>query len=102
MNSKSTRQLRRPPPLLPTVSAQRQRGAAAVFAVAAMIAGLAALLLGINVGMLYYAQRDLQRLAALAAAAGVETASGCVITTGTNTAGVPGSLALVQARRSEE
>ncbi len=63
-----------------------------------MIAGLAALLLGINVGMLYYAQRDLQRLAALAAAAGVEGASGCNITTGTKTAGVPGSLDAVTTR----
>ncbi|HWY25409.1 MAG TPA: hypothetical protein VNX47_10850, partial [Nevskia sp.] len=62
MNRKSIRQQRRPPPLPATVSIQRQRGAAAVFALAAMIAGLAALLLGINVGMLYYAQRDLQRL----------------------------------------
>ena len=57
---------------------RRQRGAAAVFGAVALIAGVIAMLLGINIGMLYYAQRDLQKLAVLGAMAGAQTASGCI------------------------
>lgn len=56
----------------------RQRGAAAVFGAVALLAGVIAMLLSINIGILYFAQRDLQRLAVLGAMAGVETASGCL------------------------
>lgn len=56
----------------------RQRGAAAMFGAVALLAGVIAMLLSINIGILYFAQRDLQRLAVLGAMAGVETASGCL------------------------
>lgn len=56
----------------------RQRGAAAVFGAVALLAGVIAMLLSINIGILYFAQRDLQRLAVLGAMAGVQTASGCL------------------------
>lgn len=56
---------------------QAQRGAAAVFATVALIAMIISALLGINIGRLYYAQRDLQKQASLAAMAGAQMASGC-------------------------
>ena len=71
---------------------QRQRGAAAVFAAVALIAMITAMLLAINVGALYYAQRDLQKQAALAAIAGAEISSGCL------NGGVPGGLTAVTAK----
>ncbi len=91
MNNKPSRQVLRARRRAGLSTPQRQRGAAAVFAAVAMIAGLAATLLAINIGMLYYAQRDLQRMATVGAMAGVQVSSGC-----RNPAdpGVPGSLAL--------
>lgn len=56
---------------------QRQRGAAAVFAAVALIAMIISMLLAINVGRLYYAKRDLQKQATMAALAGASLASGC-------------------------
>lgn len=55
----------------------KQRGAAAVFAAVALVAMLLSTLLSINIGRLYYAQRDLQKLATAGALAAVESASGC-------------------------
>jgi uncharacterized membrane protein len=54
-----------------------QRGAAAVFAAAALLAMIMSTLLALNIGRLYYAQRDLQKLATVGALAAVEAASGC-------------------------
>lgn len=54
-----------------------QRGSAAVFAAAALLAMIASTLLALNIGRLYYAQRDLQKLATVGALAAVESASGC-------------------------
>lgn len=59
-------------------SLRRQRGAAAVFAAISIIAGLIAAGLAIDLGRLYYAQRDLQRLANMAALDSVRIASGCM------------------------
>jgi uncharacterized membrane protein len=67
----------------------RQRGVAAVFTGIAILALLTSVFLGINIGQLYYAQRDLQKQATLGALAGVQVASGC------SGAGVPGTLANV-------
>ncbi|MHA7834173.1 MAG: pilus assembly protein TadG-related protein [Algiphilus sp.] len=55
----------------------RQRGAAAVFAAMALTALLAALALTIDIGRLYFAQRDLQNAANLAALDASRKASGC-------------------------
>jgi uncharacterized membrane protein len=71
---------------------QRQRGVAAIYAGVALIALVAALALAVDIGQLYLAQRDLQRLASNAAADAVRVASGCY----TN-AGVPGTLAAATA-----
>ena len=68
-----------------------QRGAAAVFAGVALVAMLISAGLAINIGQLYYAQRDLQKKAVLAAMAGAETASGCI------TGGIPAPLATVSS-----
>jgi uncharacterized membrane protein len=59
-----------------------QRGAAAVFAAAALLAMILSTLLALNIGRLYYAQRDLQKLAVMGALAAVESASGCSGTSG--------------------
>jgi len=55
----------------------RQRGAAAIFGGVAIVAAVIALLLGINIGNLYFAQRNLQKLAVIGAMAGVQISSGC-------------------------
>jgi len=55
----------------------RQRGAAAVFVAIAMTALLAGLALTIDIGRLYFAQRDLQNAANLAALDASRMASGC-------------------------
>ncbi|MGH8541775.1 MAG: pilus assembly protein TadG-related protein [Stenotrophobium sp.] len=55
----------------------RQKGAVAVFVAFAMIAIMAAVALSIDIGQLYYAQRDLQRLATLSALSAAQIASGC-------------------------
>lgn len=57
--------------------ARRQRGAAAVFAAISIIGGLIATGLAIDLGRLYYSQRDLQRLANMAALDSVRIAGGC-------------------------
>src|SRR5581483_1654213 len=92
MNGRSTWQRRRAQRIVPAAPAQRQRGAAAVFAAIAMIAALAAMLLGINIGMLYYAQRNLQKLAVVSALAGAQISSGC------RNGGVLGNTATVTSR----
>src|SRR5690606_20780764 len=56
---------------------RRQTGAAAVFAAIAAGAGLTALALAIDVGRLYAAQRDLQRIANLAALDAARVTGGC-------------------------
>lgn len=63
----------------------RQRGAAAVFAAIALVAGLSATFLAIDLGRLYYVQRDLQRMANLAALDAARMAGGCM--------GVPDNVA---------
>lgn len=55
----------------------RQRGAAAVFAAISIIAGLIAAGLAIDLGRLYFTQRDLQRLANMAALDSARIAGGC-------------------------
>ncbi|WP_420428241.1 pilus assembly protein TadG-related protein [Algiphilus sp.] len=55
----------------------RQRGAAAVFAAIALTALLAAMALTVDIGRLYFAQRDLQNAANLAALDASRKASGC-------------------------
>ncbi len=55
----------------------RQRGAAAVFAAVSMLAGLIAACLAIDIGRLYFAQRDLQRIASLAALDAARVVGGC-------------------------
>ncbi|MBX6420757.1 MAG: hypothetical protein IRZ06_07110 [Nevskia sp.] len=62
-----------------------------MFVAVALVALLTATLLAINIGQLYYAQRDLQKQAVLAALAGAKVGSGC------GNDGVPGSLAEVTA-----
>lgn len=64
------------PPLRPT--RQRQQGVAAIFAALSLVALMSALALGIDVGRLYLAQRDLQRLADLAAIDAARVAGGCL------------------------
>lgn len=59
-------------------SRQRQRGAAAVFVAISLIALLASVALAIDTGRLYNAQRNLQRLADLAAMDAARVAGGCL------------------------
>jgi len=79
-----------PRPSVPSPG-HRQRGAAAVFAAISLIAMLTMMALAIDVGRLYFAQRDLQRLANLSALDAARVASGC------SAEGVIGSLAAVSA-----
>jgi uncharacterized membrane protein len=72
------------------LGSRRQRGIAAVYAGVAIVALLASAALAVDVGQLYYAQREMQRSASLAALDGVQVASGCSLTSGT-----PGTLAQV-------
>ncbi|MGB0220088.1 MAG: pilus assembly protein TadG-related protein [Sinimarinibacterium flocculans] len=58
---------------------QAQRGATAVFAAAALVAMLTAALLAIDVGRLYVAKRDLQKLANVAALDASRLVSGCAV-----------------------
>jgi hypothetical protein len=76
----------------PAASRHRQRGVAAVFSAIAIVALFASLALAIDVGQLFYAQRDLEKEASLAAITGAQSASGCRAT-----AGVPANLAGVTA-----
>lgn len=57
---------------------RRQRGAVAITAAGAVLAGVVALALLVDLGTAYYAQRDLQRLANLAALDASRVASGCL------------------------
>lgn len=75
-------------PLRPYPGRQRQTGAVAVFAAIVMVALLSALALAVDVGRLYYAQRDAQRLADIAALDASRVVSGCASATG-----APGSKA---------
>ncbi len=77
MTIKPSRQTRRAGRRGVLAAPQRQRGAAAVFGAVALIAAVASLLLGINIGRLYYAQRALQQLAVMGAMAGAQISSGC-------------------------
>lgn len=79
-------------PFHPVPSRRRQRGAAAVSAAILMLALIALLALGVDVGRLYYGQRDLQRLANIAALDATRVLSGCASGTG-----VPGTEAQVAA-----
>jgi uncharacterized membrane protein len=56
----------------------RQRGVAAIFAAVSLVTLLAAVALGIDIGRLYFADRDLQRLADLAAIDGARVHSQCL------------------------
>jgi len=76
-------------------SPRGQRGAAAIFAALSLVALLSALALAIDVGRLYNAHRDLQRLADLAAVDGARVRSQCLGSAGIDevTAEVNASLA---------
>lgn len=65
----------------------RQRGAVGVFMIISLLLLVPILALAINIGQLYFAQRDLEKQATLAALSGVQVVSGCV------NQGVPGVLA---------
>lgn len=58
-------------------SSRRQRGAAAVFAAVAMITMLIAMMLAIEVGRMYFAHRNLQKMANLAALDAARLMGGC-------------------------
>jgi uncharacterized membrane protein len=57
-------------------------GVAAVYAAFSLIAGVSAMALAIDIGQLYYAQRDLEKLAGAAALDATRAASGCFVTGG--------------------
>ena len=57
---------------------KRQRGAAAVFVALSLTASLAALALTLDLGQLYFAHRDLQRMADMAALDASRAAGGCL------------------------
>lgn len=78
--------------LHPCAPRRRQAGAVAVFAALTLIALLSALALAVDVGRLYYAQRDTQRLADVAALDASRVVSGCA-----SSSGVPGSKAQATA-----
>lgn len=59
-------------------SRSSQHGAAAIFAAIGLVAGLAAAALAIDLGRLYYAQRELQRVANMAALDAARVAGGCM------------------------
>lgn len=69
----------------------RQRGAAGIFLVLSLLLLVPILALALNIGQLYYAQRDLEKQATLAALSATQMASGCA------NGGVPTSLAQVSA-----
>jgi len=92
MKSRPSRQVQRARSRTGLSTPRRQRGAPPQFGAVAMIALIISLLLGVNIGMLYYAQLDLQKQATLAAIAGAQVGSGCL------NGGVPGTLAEVTAQ----
>lgn len=61
-----------------TGSPRRQRGVAAIFAAVSLVTLVSALALAVDVGRLYYANRDLQRLSDLAAIDGARVQSQCL------------------------
>ncbi|MBA4284126.1 MAG: hypothetical protein C0434_01155 [Xanthomonadaceae bacterium] len=69
----------------------RQRGAAGIFLVLSLLLLVPILALALNIGQLYYAQRDLEKQATLAALSATQVASGCA------NDGRPGLLAAVTA-----
>jgi uncharacterized membrane protein len=83
-------------PKAPAVGLHHQRGAAAVFAAISILAGLIAAGLAIDLGRLYFTQRDLQRVANLAALDSVRVAGGCLGDDGID----PAAVALTEARES--
>lgn len=83
MNARLARPTRR------HASPHRQRGVAAVFAGIAMLTLIPVMALTIDIGQLYYAQRDLQKLATVAALDAARAESGCYL----GGDGTPGSLA---------
>ena len=56
----------------------KQRGAAAVFVAISLLAGLLGVALAIDLGRLFFAQRDLQRMANMAALDAARVGSGCL------------------------
>jgi uncharacterized membrane protein len=71
---------------VPRPAVLRQRGAVGVFMIISMLLLVPIMALALNIGRLYYAQRDLEKQATLAALSGVQVVSGCV------NQGVPGLL----------
>jgi len=69
----------------------RQRGAVGVFMILSLLMLVPVLALLLNIGQLYYAQRDLEKQATLAALSATQIASGCA------NDGTPGLLAAVTA-----
>lgn len=69
----------------------KQRGAAGVFMAISLLLLVPILALAINIGQLYYAQRDLEKQATLAALSATQVASGCA------NDGTPGLLPAVTA-----
>lgn len=78
---------------------RHQRGVAAITVSVILVMLVALLGVSIEVGRLYYAQRQLEKLATLAALDAARAASGCArnLQTGTAGTGVPGTLAQAQA-----
>lgn len=70
---------------------RHQHGAVAVFVAISLVAILAAVALSIDIGRLYFAQRDLQRLAVLGALSAAQQVSGCA------NDGVPGGQSDAEA-----
>ncbi len=70
----------------------RQRGAVAVLTAVSLLMLIPVLALAINIGQLYYAQRDLEKQATLAALSAVQISSGCVGGTG-----LPATMAAITA-----
>jgi uncharacterized membrane protein len=70
----------------------RQRGVVAVWVALASVALITATFLAIDTGRLYYTQRQLQKLANLAAVAGAQVASGC---SGPEADGTAGNLSVI-------
>lgn len=71
----------------------RQRGAAAVLTAVSLLLLVPVLALTINIGQLYYAQRDLEKQATLAALSAVQVSSGCA----NNGGGLPADFDTVRA-----
>jgi uncharacterized membrane protein len=65
-------------PLAPRIIGSRQRGAVAIWIAVSLVALISATFLAIDTGQLYYAQKQLEKSATMAAIAGAQIASGCV------------------------